>query len=76
MSDLVSGAMGPETKYDVSFTKGVLTLSLTYAGAQGSATIQLSESLAGLLLAAAAKVTNAVEQEALQGAAALISAIP
>lgn len=76
MSEIATGALGPETSYDVEFTKGALQVSLKYAGAQASMSVVGSISGSQLVEALAAKLTNPLEIELLNGLAAIIAAIP
>lgn len=74
--DIASGSVGPETTYDVAFSAGALTASVKYAGTQASGSMALTISGAQIIDALAAKTTNPVEKELLQGLAAIIAAIP
>lgn len=74
--DLKTGALGAETKYDVSFSGGKLTVTATYGGTQSSASLSVTVGGDLLLKALAAKVSSPIEQEVLNGLATLLDAIP
>ena len=76
MADIVGGALGPETKYDVAFVGGALKVTVNYAGQQASAGLNVSVSGAQIIDALAQKLTNPTEKELLLGLEAIIKSIP
>lgn len=76
MTDIASGMVGPETKYDVAFTGGKLMFTLNYTGTQAG--LALTGSISGdqLIEALASKVTNPLEHSILEGLKAILTAIP
>lgn len=76
MSEIVQGNIGPEAKYDVSFSKGSLVVSVSYQGQQAGASLNLNVSAAALIDALAQKVTNQTEKTLLTTLEAIITAVP
>ena len=74
--DIVSGPLGAEASYDLAFSAGALNLTVSYKGAQASASMTATVSGAQLLQALAAKLTNPTEIALVNGLAAIIAAIP
>lgn len=76
MPEIAGGSLGPETKYDVAFTKGAMQISLSYQGKQAGISIVGSVSAGLLVEALAAKVSNPTEKALILGLASIIEAIP
>ena len=76
MSDLAAGSMGPETTYDLAFTGGALTFTIKYAGADATISAMGSISVAQLMTALEAKITNPTEKAIVTVVGNIISAIP
>lgn len=59
--DLASGALGPEAKYDLSFSGGALQASVSYKGSAAGVNVQLSIPVTDLLEALKAKIPGQVD---------------
>jgi hypothetical protein len=75
MAEIVNGNIGPEASYDVSFAAGSANITVSYKGADASASLQLSISAVQLLSDLQAKASNEIEKAAIATVIALISKV-
>lgn len=70
--EIVSGEIGPETKYDVDFADGMIIAKVDYSGKQLSAGSYVKIKLMDALRAAALKTDNKIDDKAVAMIEALL----
>ena len=70
--EIVSGEIGPETKYDVDFVDGKIIAKIDYKGEQVSAGSYVSISLIQALKVAALKTDNKIDDKIVKMIEALL----
>lgn len=67
MSEIVGGKLGPEASYKLELVDGKIQLSLTYAGAETSATIAVASSPRIFLDKLAAAIPGGIDDAIIKG---------
>lgn len=76
MPEIASGQVGPETKYDVAFSGGKLSVSVSYSGVQAGVSTTGYVDGGALLEVLANAVSNPLEKELIEGLKAIVATIP